>query len=163
MPGVKLQSDAAPAYQLRRYAWTAKLPLSLLTDFEELVVYDCRFRPAETDKASEARLNHYSYSEYPDRWLEIGDVFSHEAVCGGAYDQYAQSSKAKRGTSQVDTEFLKEIEGWREALARNMALRNARLGIDALNDAVQRTIDGIIFLRMAEGRGIEDYGRPRPV
>ena len=40
-----------------------------------------------------------------------------------------------------------------------MALRNARLGIDELNDAVQRTIDRIIFLRMAEGRGIEDYGK----
>jgi len=82
-------------------------------------------------------------------------------VWGGAYDQYAQTSLTKRGTSEVDAEFLKEIEGWREALARNLALRNGGLSIDALNDAVQRTIDRIIFLRMAEGRGIEDYGRLR--
>ena len=45
-PGVDLKKDAQPAYQLRRYAWTAKLPLSLLTDFEEIAVYDCRARPA---------------------------------------------------------------------------------------------------------------------
>jgi len=53
-PGVDLKTNAAPAYQLRRYAWTAKLPLSLLTDFEELAVYDCRLRPAAADKAGVA-------------------------------------------------------------------------------------------------------------
>ena len=45
-PGVSIKMDARPAYQVRRYAWSAKLPLSLLTDFEELAVYDCRMRPA---------------------------------------------------------------------------------------------------------------------
>jgi hypothetical protein len=28
-PGVDIKSAAAPAYQLRRYAWSAKLPLSI--------------------------------------------------------------------------------------------------------------------------------------
>jgi hypothetical protein len=58
----------------------------------------------------------------------------------------------------VDAEFLKEIEGWREALAHNLALRNPHLTVDELCDSVQRTIDRIIFLRMAEDRGIEEYG-----
>jgi len=39
-PSVDIKEDIAPAFQLRRYAWTAKLPLSILTDFEELAVYD---------------------------------------------------------------------------------------------------------------------------
>jgi len=158
-PGVDLKKDSGPAYQLRRYAWTAKLPLSLLTDFEELAVYDCRARPFDNDKASAGRVNYYAFQEYPDRWREIWDVFSREAVWGGSFDQYVQAGRGKRGTSEVDAEFLKEIENWRDALARNMALRNPRLTIDELNDAVQRTIDRIIFLRMAEDRGIEDYGR----
>ncbi len=41
-PAVDIRSDINPAYQLRRYAWSAKLPLSILSDFEELAVYDCR-------------------------------------------------------------------------------------------------------------------------
>ena len=41
---------AGPAYQLRRYAWSAKLPLSGLTDFEEFAVYDCQRRPRPADK-----------------------------------------------------------------------------------------------------------------
>lgn len=43
-PGVNLKEDVEAAYQLRRYAWSAKLPLSILTDFEEFAVYDCRVR-----------------------------------------------------------------------------------------------------------------------
>ena len=38
-PALAIKTDATAAYQLRRYAWSAKLSLSLLTDFEELAVY----------------------------------------------------------------------------------------------------------------------------
>jgi len=41
-PSVNIKDDPSPAFQLRRYAWSAKLPLSILTDFEEFAVYDCR-------------------------------------------------------------------------------------------------------------------------
>ena len=60
-PAVSIQTDIQPAYQLRRYAWTAKLPLSILTDFEEFSVYDCRFRPKPGDKASQARVLSLTY------------------------------------------------------------------------------------------------------
>ncbi|MCB0074196.1 MAG: hypothetical protein KDE20_22175, partial [Caldilineaceae bacterium] len=55
-PSVDIKNDIHPAYQLRRYAWSAKLPLSILTDFEELAVYDCRIRPDKGDKSSTARV-----------------------------------------------------------------------------------------------------------
>lgn len=51
-PSVNIKEDTHPAYQLRRYAWSAKLPLSILSDFEELAVYDCRLKPDKADKAS---------------------------------------------------------------------------------------------------------------
>jgi len=34
-PSVGIKDDPEPAYQLRRYAWSAKLSLSILSDFEE--------------------------------------------------------------------------------------------------------------------------------
>ncbi len=154
--GVNIGSDPAPAYQLRRYGWSARVALSVLTDFEELGVYDCTKRPGQGDKASHARIQYFHFDEYPDRWRELWDVFSREAVWSGAFDQYA-ASKRKRGTSEVDVEFLKEIEGWRERLARNIAIRNKGLSSDDLNAAVQLTIDRVVFLRMAEDRGMEPY------
>src|SRR5688572_1703320 len=70
-PAVNIKTDASPAYQLRRYAWSAKLPLSILSDFEEFAAYDCRVKPAIDDRASTARTLFVSYREYPDRWDEI--------------------------------------------------------------------------------------------
>ena len=55
-PSVNIKKDIHPAFQLRRYGWTAKLPLSILTDFEEFSVYDCRVKPVKTDKAPTARI-----------------------------------------------------------------------------------------------------------
>src|SRR5690606_4382678 len=34
-PSVAIKSDIAPAYQVRRYGWSAKMPISIITDFEE--------------------------------------------------------------------------------------------------------------------------------
>ncbi len=158
-PAVNLKDDVDPAFQLRRYAWSARLPLSILTDFEEFVVYDCRVKPDKTDKPSIARILYLNYTEYSQRWDEIASTFSRDAVLKGTFDKYAESSKAKKGTAEVDTAFLKEIESWRDMLARNMALRNPDLTQHDLNFAIQRTIDRIIFLRICEDRGIERYGR----
>ncbi len=158
-PSVDVKHKIDPAYQLRRYGWSGKLPLSILTDFEEMAIYDCRIRPKKNDKSSIARINYYTCQEYIDKWDEIESVFSRDAILKGSFDKYVESKKGKRGTSEVDTEFLKEIEKWREELARNIALRNPAIDIRQINFAVQRTIDRIIFLRMCEDRGIEDYSQ----
>lgn len=60
-PSVNIAEDIGPAYQVRRYAWSAKLPLSILTDFEEFAVYDCRVKPDKSDKASTARIIYMNY------------------------------------------------------------------------------------------------------
>lgn len=158
-PSRNLKEDAGPAFQLRRYAWSANLPLSIVTDFEELAVYDCRVVPSKTDKAVIARDRYISYTEYPDRWDEIAALFSRDAVAAGALDAYIESAKVPKGAAAVDTAFLKEIESWRESLATNIAAWNDDLAQRELNFAVQQTIDRIIFLRICEDRGIEPYGR----
>ena len=155
-PSVNIAHDVHPAYQLRRYAWSAKLPLSILTDFEELAVYDCRVRPNPRDKTGVARTMYFTYEHYADKWDEIASVFSKEAILQGSFDKYVTGRK-KRGTAEVDAEFLKEIEKWRGSLASNIAQRNMRLSVREINFAVQRIIDRIIFLRMAEDRGVEEY------
>lgn len=159
-PSVDIHDDVAPAVQLRRYAWSARLPLSLLTDFEELAVYDCRPEPQKGDGPAVARLEFFTYDRYPEPavWDGIFSTFSREAVLDGSLETYVEKNKRRRGIDTVDAAFLREIEGWRDALARNFALRNDLNG-RGLNFAVQMTIDRIIFLRMAEDRGIEEYGR----
>jgi type I restriction-modification system DNA methylase subunit len=156
-PSVRIENEPLPAFQLRRYAWSSKLPLSILTNFEDFAVYDCRPKPAASDGAGIARIFLINYKEYADRWDEIAAIFSKDAIVKGAFDKFAETTKGKKGTAEVDEAFLREIESWRDMLARNLALRNPDLETRELNFAVQRIIDRIIFLRIAEDRGIEDY------
>ncbi|RKZ46992.1 MAG: restriction endonuclease subunit M [Candidatus Parabeggiatoa sp. nov. 3] len=158
-PSIQLKNNAEAAFQVRRYGWSAKLPLSILTNFSEFAVYDCRIKPVKNDNAAHARILYLTYTEYLARWEELIGIFSREAILKGAFDKYIDSKTHKKGTAEVDTAFLTEIERWRDMLARNIALRNSVLSSRQLNFAVQQTIDRIIFLRICEDRGIEDYGR----
>jgi type I restriction-modification system DNA methylase subunit len=157
-PFVNIKDDITASFQLRRYAWSGKLPLSILTDFEELSVYDCRIKPNKNDKASVGRILYIRYEEYEKRWDEIASIFSKDSILKGSFDKYAETAKGKKGTSEVDSEFLGEIERWRDLLARNIAIKNPNLSQRELNFSVQRTIDRLIFLRICEDRGIEHYG-----
>ncbi|MDX9973929.1 MAG: hypothetical protein RBU21_13175, partial [FCB group bacterium] len=100
-PSVNLKENPTSAYQLRRYAWTAKLPVSLLSDFEEFIVYDTRIKPAPGDKASAARVLYIPYTQYADRWGEIASLFSPQAIQKGALDKYVESATKKRCKQMV--------------------------------------------------------------
>ena len=152
-PNVNIEAENDPAYQLRRYAYTAKFSLSVLTNFRQLAIYDGKIAPERSDKASIARLKFYTLDEFENNWDEIAALISREAVLKGAFDRFA-AAKTKRGTAPVDVAFLREIEGWREALARDIAAKNA-IGQTELNLAVGRLIDRIIFLRICEENGVE--------
>ncbi len=156
-PAVNVKDDPAGALQLRTYAWNAKLPLAILTDFEEWAIYDCTKKPAAGDTVGTARLEYFTYRELPERWDHLVGIFSKEGILQGSFDRFVASTKGKKGTVSVDKDFLALIESWRELLARNLALRNPALTVDDLNVAVQLIIDRIIFLRICEDRGIETY------
>jgi type I restriction-modification system DNA methylase subunit len=158
-PAVRVGTDPTSAFQLRSYAWTSKLPLSLLTNFAELAVYDCRKAPKASDNASVARIDLIPFDQYADRWDDIAARFSKEALYQGSFDRYIESTKTQRGTSEVDEALLTEIQDWRKELASNIARRNLALSQREVNFAVQRTIARIIFLRICEDRGIEKYGQ----
>jgi hypothetical protein len=64
--------------QLRRYAWSAGLPLSILTNFEEFAVYDCRVKPDQNDRPATARILLFNFRDYATRWEEIAAVFTKE-------------------------------------------------------------------------------------
>ncbi len=157
-PAVRIKDDPAPAAQLRRYSWTAKLPLGIVTDFQEFAIYDTRIRPRADDKASTGRVFYCTFEEFPQKWDEIAAIFSKDAVLKGSFDKYAASNRGKRGTAEFDADFLADLENWRRLLAFNLAKRNT-LDERDLNFAVQRILDRIVFLRIAEDRGVEPLGQ----
>ena len=157
-PSVAVKEEIQPAYQVRRYGWSAKLAVSIITDFEELAVYDCTKKPNPTDKASVARVKYLTYKDYLKEFDFLWDTFSKERVLKGSFDKFIQSNLHKKGTATVDKEFLLSLDSWRTYLATSIAINNKHLDEDEINFAVQQTIDRIIFLRIAEDRSVEPYG-----
>jgi hypothetical protein len=80
-PSVFVKEAIDPAYQLRRYAWSDKMPVSILTDFEEFSVYDCTKKPLVTDKASMPRIRYITYKNYFKEFDFIWDIPSARSVC----------------------------------------------------------------------------------
>ncbi len=162
-PAVNLKDNSEFAYQLRHYAWNMGIPISILTNFDEFAVYDCRVKPNEKDNSSVARIMLISYEDYLNNFEKIWDIFSKEAVLKGSFARFVESSKGMKGSVQVNDSFLREIEGWRDELAKNMAVRNPDLSLSELNDSVQKVIDRIIFLIICEYKNIEQNGRLREI
>ena len=157
-PSVRLDYDPEPALQVRRYGWNARLPFSILTDFQELAVYDTRVQPGAGQGPRYARLEYFTYDRFEEKWDWLAEQFSRDAVHSGSLDRWAAEAPKKSGSTPVDEVFLQQIEGWRAALARSLATANRDLGVLELNEAVQVLLDRIIFLRICEDRGIEPSG-----
>ncbi len=155
-PSVDISQAKEPAYQLRRYGWNKKeVDVSILTDFEEFSVYDCRIKPDANDEPHVGRIARYTYKHYLTHWDEIESFFSRTNVEKGSLDKLLKEKAIKGVKETVDESFLKLIEQWRELLAKNIAPRNTSLDNKQLNFVVQQTIDRVLFLRIAEDRGIE--------
>ncbi|MCA6377416.1 MAG: N-6 DNA methylase [Cytophagales bacterium] len=157
-PSIVVKDDILPAYQIRRYGWSAKLSISIITDFEEFAIYDCTKKPIPTDKASVARVKYLTFKDYLQEFDFLWDTFSKEKVLKGSFDKFVQSNLNKKGTATVDKEFLQSLDSWRTYLATSVSWNNKQLDEDEINFVVQQTIDRIIFLRIAEDRHVEPYG-----
>lgn len=157
-PSVNIKEDVHHAYQVRRYGWSAKLPVSIITDFEEFSVYDCTRKPSLTDPASVSRIRYLTWKEYLSEFDFLWDTFSKEKVLKCSFDKFVKDDTAKKGTTTVDKKFLISLDEWRKTLASAVIKSNNALGEEELGFAVQQLIDRLIFLRIAEDRSIEPYG-----
>ena len=167
-PSVNVKTASEPAFQIRRYGYSAKLPLSILTNFEEFAVYDTRIKPEKTDDASVARIFYCTYQDYINNFEFLYNTFSRTAILKGRLDRYVEENKNKKGTSEVDKELLKTLESWREDLAKNIALNNPKISLHELNlaDYFYITSNKLIVESAFVGRGQDNcskqFSYPRP-
>jgi hypothetical protein len=160
-PSVWLKKFKEPAFQARRYAWSAQLPIVVLTNFREIAVYDGRLRPQQDDPTTRGRVLYMTYDELESRWDEIYDLVSREAVVGGSLDRYVIESGSKGGTERIDQVFLRDLEDTRQKLLAHVAERNTQLTDGQLLRSIQLTLDRLIFLRFCEDRSMEPFGALR--
>ncbi len=156
-PNVKIETDSEPAKQTRRYGFTAKLKISVLSNFEYLAIYDCSQKVDESDQVSKSRIKIYHYTEYAEAFEDIKKELGYESVYGGGFDKVWEHIEEQLKLFSVDNLFLKQINEWRLVLGKEVYKHRPVLNEAQLNDIVQRYINSIIFLRVSEDRNLEEY------
>ena len=156
-PFVKIETDPEPAKQVRRYGFTAKLKISVLTNFEYLAIYDCSELVNVDDTVSKGRLKLYHFSEYEEKLDEIKSLIGKNAVYTGAFDEVWEDIELQIQRFNIDDLFLKQINEWRVLLGSEIHEKNPEIDEFQLNDIVQSYINSIVFLRVCEDRNLEIY------
>jgi type I restriction-modification system DNA methylase subunit len=154
-------------FQTIRYAWNSETPLAVVTDFQQLHILDCRYKP-DIATALNRHIARYHYTDFldPEKFAEIYWLFSREAVAAGSLEKRAKELPKPRGKAvqrglfpggyqSIDESFLEELDEYRTALARSFKSKNPSLDGESLTELVQRTLDRLVFIRFLEDKGIE--------
>ena len=167
---------AGYAFQAKRYAWNKGLVLAVLSDFEEIKIYLVGSKP-RPDDVEAGEWTTWHFLEYAKHARAMWDLLSRDAVASGSIERLVASlprkPKAKTKTRQqwlfkperaraIDADFLDFLDEARRGLASDLIRRNDRADLlegTRLDEAVQRILDRLLFLRICEDRDI-DTGRP---
>ncbi|MFZ2656358.1 MAG: N-6 DNA methylase, partial [Victivallales bacterium] len=156
-PSVPIESNVDNAKQIRRYGFTAKLKISVLCNFEYLLIYDCSVKVEKDDSHDKTLIKKYHYTEYADKFKELQSLLGRQSVYTGIFDEEWESIEEKLTLFSVDNLFLSQINEWRKQLGIEIYKYKPKISEQLLNDYVQSYINRIIFLRVCEDRNLETY------
>ncbi|MGQ0829534.1 MAG: Eco57I restriction-modification methylase domain-containing protein, partial [Bacteroidota bacterium] len=156
-PCVAIESNNDSAKQVRRYGFTAKLKISVLSNFEYLIIYDTSVKVDKEDTFQKALIKKYHYTEYESKFEEIKKLLGHDAVYSGAFETEWKEIETKINQYSIDNLFLNQINEWRKALGAEIYKHEPKIDEQQLNDVVQSYLNRVLFLRVCEDRNLEDY------
>lgn len=157
-PSVSILTNLGPAQQVRRYGFTAGLQISVLSNFEDLAIYDMSVSVSPNDPVDKALIKKYHYTEYAECFDELFRLLGHDSVYNGTFDKEWSHLGAKVDkTAPVDSYFLNQINSWRVMLGKEIFNACPNIDLTTLNDCVQSYMNKILFLRVCEDRNIEEY------
>lgn len=156
-PCVSIESNNDTAKQVRRYGFTAKLKISVLSNFEYLIIYDTSVKVEKDDNYQKALVKKYHYTEYESKFEEIKQLLGKESVYTGAFETEWKEIESKLNQYSIDNLFLNQINEWRKVLGVEIYKHEPKIDEHQLNDVVQSYLNRVLFLRVCEDRNLEDY------
>lgn len=158
-PCVNIEKDDEPAKQIRRYGFSAGLKISVLSNFEYLILYDTSYPVIAGESRTVAQIKSYHYTEYADALPEISKMLGKDAVYSGGFDELWKDITSNVSHQPIDDLFIKQINEWRLMLGNQILSLSPDIDLSELGDIVQSYINRILFLRVCEDRNIENYQR----
>lgn len=152
-PAVDIRNHKGSAFQVRQYGYTVGLPVSILTNFRTIRIYNTRLEPKQSDDADVGLIETIELDDFASAFSALAARFGRASVGAGAIETYFGGTAP--GAISVGEKFLARINDWRLRLANDLHGRYASMLIEDLSDLAQKVVNRIIFIRMCEDRGIE--------
>ena len=130
--------------QAINYAWSLKADWAVLTNFRETRLYYSHVK-----KPEEGLIFKLTFREYIDQFDKLW-LLSHESVVSGVLDTYEK----RRTREEVDIEILKDLYESRVSLSNNIHLNNPEIDKNLIRESVQKILDRLLVIRVAEDRHI---------
>ncbi len=160
------------AYQAKSDAYARGIAFAILSDFEETRMYVVGARPTRADPMVMGQWRHFHFLKYEESAAEIWGLLAYENVRGGSIprlmDGLPKRPSRAMGTRgyvlrpdrsrAMDAEFLSFLDGARQRLGSDLLKHNAREDLlldNRLNEAAQRILDRLVFIRICEDRAID--------
>lgn len=140
------------AKQAIRYSWNRGVDWAILTDFESIKVF---YTQDPTQTLFSKLVFEIGFDEYIDRFDQLW-LLSKEALKANELDLYAQKHGKKMQKILVSDQLYKHLDECRKMLIEKLGMWNGIKDQELLDEGVQKLLDRLIFIRVAEDRGIED-------
>lgn len=139
------------ARQAIRYAWNRGVTWAVLTDFESTKVFNAQVIDKDLGDKLFFEIPHTQYLERFDQlWLLSKEAFGKDLL-----DKEAEKFGKKLQKISITALLYKDLDRCREILTKTFSICNPGIPKDLIDEGVQKLLDRLIFLRVAEDRGVE--------
>ncbi len=140
------------AKQAIRYSWNRGVTWAVLTDFESLLVF---YAQSVSKHLGDKLYFEITYDKYLERFDELWRL-SKEDFKDNVLDQEAEKSGKKYQKISVTDTLYKDLNESRGLLLKSFHEWNTDVPDDLLDEGVQKMLDRLIFMRVAEDRKLEN-------
>jgi len=139
------------AKQVINYAWHKDVTWAILTDFESLKVFNAEWKEPIVSRSQFFKLKCDEYlSRFDWLWLLSRPACEQDLLDKRALEDFKKTKK-----TPVGQQLFSDLVSWRGLLAKHLSIYNKKYSAYLIDEAVQRILDRLIFIRTCEDRGIE--------
>jgi hypothetical protein len=141
--------DSRWSSQAISYAWHKGVAWSVLCDFEGLKVFNAEY------KIDNPVLFDLTYDKYLSNFEQLW-LLSKESFLNKSIDLEAEKWKKKPKREKIDKALFEDLTKWRNSLLSSIRKSDSSITEEQADEAIQRIIDRLIFIRVCEDRELED-------
>ncbi len=158
--------------QVWRYAWSSGHPFSLLTNFLDSWLIDCRSTPpCKSSEVNSQRqvVMRWHASNLEKQWADIYSILGRASVADGSLTELEESISQRapkvrgieltlfplQGSFPVDRYFLGQLGDWRLRLVKNIHASQTKWSSDQVVEVADQLLNLIVFTRILEDQGLE--------